>query len=294
MCRTTHRVRDRRRAATGAARATASSASVRNASARGLAGAFAAVLVASALVASSLVASAADRPACARGTLYLTIDTGNMRFAEEIAATLQQHDVRATFFLANEKTFRGDHALDASWAPYWQARVREGHAFGSHTWRHGKFQRDVDGAVVYAPQFGENAGRSERMDAKALCRELVRVDDAFDAATGRHLDRLWRAPGGRTTPNALRFAAQCGFRHVHWSPAGFLGDELPSDRYPNDALVAQALANLRDGDVLMMHLGIWSRREPFAPALGPLLAGLGERGFCFATLAPGGDGGTRG
>ena len=26
-----------------------------------------------------------------------------------------------------------------------------------------------------------------------------------------------------------------------WSPAGFLGDELPSDKYPNDKLLAQAL-----------------------------------------------------
>ena len=41
------------------------------------------------------------------GTVYLTIDTGHMEPAEEIAAILKKHDVKATFFLANEKTKRG-------------------------------------------------------------------------------------------------------------------------------------------------------------------------------------------
>ena len=74
---------------------------------------------------------------------------------------------------------------------------------------------------------------------------------------------------------------------MHWADAGFLGDELPSDKYPNDMLLARALKNLRDGDIMMMHLGIWSRKEPFAPMLDPLLAGLKQKGFCFATLAQG-------
>jgi hypothetical protein len=34
----------------------------------------------------------------------------------------------------------------------------------------------------------------------------------------------------------------------------------------------------------MAHLGIWSRKDPFAPMLDPLIAGLKARGFCFARL----------
>ncbi|MBS1236624.1 MAG: hypothetical protein H6R46_1419 [Proteobacteria bacterium] len=34
-----------------------------------------------------------------------------------------------------------------------------------------------------------------------------------------------------------------------------------------------------------MHLGIWSRREPLAPVLAPLIQGLKARGYCFAPLA---------
>jgi peptidoglycan/xylan/chitin deacetylase (PgdA/CDA1 family) len=219
-----------------------------------------------------------------RGHVYLTLDTGNMRHAEEIAAILRRHDVRATFFLANERTPRGDHSLDPSWAAYWKARADEGHAFGSHTWRHGRFVGDAPAGVRYRPQFGEQAGQTITLTPAAVCEELRRVDGTFAAYAGRGLDPLWRAPGGHVTAKALAGARDCGYAHVRWADAGFLGDELPSDRYPNRALLERALRDIRDGDVLMAHLGIWSRQEPFAPMLDPLIAGLKQRGLCFRTL----------
>jgi peptidoglycan/xylan/chitin deacetylase (PgdA/CDA1 family) len=239
-----------------------------------------------AAIAAILVHAAPEASASAcKGTLYLTLDTGSMSQAENIAAILARHDVKATFFLANEKTTRGDHALDPAWRDYWRARATEGHAFGTHTWHHGYFRGDSDGGRVrYVYD-----GKTHLLDAREVCDELKRVDARFRELTGRPLDPLWRAPGGRTTPNAVAAAAACGYRHVHWADAGFLGDELPSDKYPNDALLARALRNLRDGDVMMMHLGIWSRKDPFAPMLDPLLAGLKARGFCFSTLGQGGD-----
>lgn len=232
------------------------------------------------------VAAQAALAAPCTGTLHLTLDTGNMAYAEAIAATLRKHDVRATFFLANEKTTRGDHALDASWGAYWTERVREGHTFGSHTWRHGKAVVDLsNGAIRYRPEFP--AGPPEVLTPEQYCAEIKRVDTAFRALTGRALDPIWRAPGGRTTPNALAAAKACGYAHVRWSPAGFLGDELPSDRFPNRDLVERTIANVRDGDILLMHLGIWSRKDPYAPMLDELLARLKERGFCFATISVG-------
>ena len=71
---------------------------------------------------------------------------------------------------------------------------------------------------------------------------------------------------------------------MRWAEAGFLGDELPSEKYPNRELLARALRDIRDGDVLMAHLGIWSRKDPYAPMLEPLITGLKERGLCFRTL----------
>jgi peptidoglycan/xylan/chitin deacetylase (PgdA/CDA1 family) len=46
------------------------------------------------------------------------------------------------------------------------------------------------------------------------------------------------------------------------------------------------LRDVRSGDILLAHLGIWSRQDAWAPAvLEPLLQGLKQRGYCFATLA---------
>lgn len=216
--------------------------------------------------------------------VYLTLDTGGMQSAELIADILKKHDVKATFFLANEKTFRGDYALDASWSSYWQARAQEGHAFGTHTWRHGRILKSEDAGVRYRPEFGESAGRVVSLSASEFCSELSRVNDQFKALTNRPLDAIWRAPGGHTTPAALSAANHCGYAHVHWSPAGFLGDELSSETHSNRHLLNKALASIRPGDVLMAHLGIWSRKEAFAPMLDPLISGLKQKGFCFKTI----------
>lgn len=51
------------------------------------------------------------------------------------------------------------------------------------------------------------------------------------------------------------------------------------------ALLRKALRDVRSGDILLAHLGIWSRKDPWAPAvLEPLIVGLKEQGFCFRTL----------
>jgi peptidoglycan/xylan/chitin deacetylase (PgdA/CDA1 family) len=227
-------------------------------------------------------APALTAPAC-QGTLYLTLFTSNMSQAENVAGILARLDVKATFFLANEKTVRGDYSLDPGWGEYWRARVAEGHAFGSHTWDHGSFRGDVEGGRVRYVR----GGKTSVLDADGVCAELKRVDTRFRELTGRALDPVWSAPGGHATANALAAARRCGFEHVRWTAAGVLGDELPSDKYPNELLLQRALKNLRDGDVMMMHLGIQSRQEPLAPMLDPLLAGLKARGFCFATIAKG-------
>jgi peptidoglycan/xylan/chitin deacetylase (PgdA/CDA1 family) len=238
------------------------------------------------LLAASSAAAQAAAPAACRGTIYLSFDTGSQSQADFIAATLNRHHIKATFFLANEKTVRGDWSLDPSWAGYWKARVAEGHAFGSHTFDHVYWQRDAaNGKIVVKPQFGAHAGRVETWTAGQYCDELRRVDQRFLELTGRHLDPLFRAPGGHTSPNVLAAAKSCGYAHAGWAKAGFSGDETSSEAFPNAVLLKRALDGLKDGDIFMAHMGIWSRKDPWAPAdLEPLIAGLQQKGFCFATL----------
>ena len=238
-----------------------------------------------ALLAAVLTPAVSAAPAC-NGTLYLTFDTGSQSQAKLVADTLRRHQAKATFFLANEKTVHGDHSLDPSWAAYWKMLRDEGHAFGSHTFDHVYALRDLDqGRIEVRPQFGPQAGRKVAWTAAEYCSELRRVDQRFREMTGVALDPFWRAPGGKLTPAALAAGQACGYSHVGWSPAGFSGDELSSKRVSNAALLKRALDNLRDGDIFVAHLGIWSRKDPWAPAvLEPLMSGLKQKGFCFATL----------
>jgi peptidoglycan/xylan/chitin deacetylase (PgdA/CDA1 family) len=228
----------------------------------------------------------APQPAACQGTIYLTFDTGSQSQANYIAQTLARHHIKATFFLANEKTINGDYTLDPAWAPYWKSLVAQGHAFGTHTFDHVYVQRDLpDGRIEVKPQFGAQAGHKQIWTAAQYCSELNRVATRFKQLTGAELDPLWRAPGGKLTPQLLAAGRACGYSHVAWAEAGFSGDELPSDKWPNAMLLQRALRKLKDGDIVMAHLGIWSRKDPWAPAvLEPLISGLEQKGFCFATL----------
>ncbi len=217
--------------------------------------------------------------------VYLSFDTGHMGIAPLVAEVLRKHAVRVTFFLANERTQAGGSSLDDTWAPWWRERAAEGHAFGSHTWDHDVWQADLPGAWRMRPTAGPAAGRPRVLDAAGYCSELARPAQRFAQMTGQAMGAIFRAPGGKTSPALLQAAAACGWTHVPWSPAGFLGDELPSDRYPNAQLLARALRDVRPGDILLAHLGIWSRQDAWAPAvLEPLITGLKARGLCFATL----------
>lgn len=246
--------------------------------AKGLGGALLALAVA--------VAAAAEPQPCDK-PLYLTFDTGHMAVAPLVAEVLARQQVRVTFFAANERTKTGDGSLGSEWAGWWRARAAEGHEFASHTWDHVYWRGDVAGdpqRFRVRPSAGPDQGRELTWSAQQYCQEIERAARRLQEITGKAPLPLFRAPGGKTSPRLLAAAQGCGFRHVGWSPAGFLGDELP-DTVSNQSLLAKALRDVRSGDILLAHLGIWSRRDAWAPAvLEPLLAGLKEKGFCFRTL----------
>jgi peptidoglycan/xylan/chitin deacetylase (PgdA/CDA1 family) len=142
-----------------------------------------------------------------------------------------------------------------------------------------------------APQFrmqptaGASVGKRMTLSGAQYCAQIKQSADRLQVLTQQPALPLFRAPGGKTSATLLAVARSCGYAHVAWADAGFLGDELPSDKYSNQALLKKALRDVRSGDILVAHLGIWSRKEPWAPAvLEPLIVGLQAKGFCFETL----------
>ena len=242
-----------------------------------------------AVLATALCSAAWSQSDCKK-PVYLTLDTGHMEVAPFIADTLLKHQVKVTFFAANELTKTGDGTLGAHWAPWWRERGLEGHSFASHTFDHVYWRADLasdtQGAqFLVQPSAGSQAGKKMHFSAAQYCAQLKASATRLSALTGQPTLPLFRAPGGKTSPALLAAARACGFAHVGWAEAGFLGDELPSEKFSNQALLAKALRDIRSGDILMAHLGIWSRKDAWAPAvLEPLIVGLKERGFCFATL----------
>lgn len=245
--------------------------------------------IASFLIAVSAVAISTAATNDCKKPLYLTFDTGHMEIAPTVADVLQRQQVHVTFFAAQEATKQGDGSLGDHWAPWWRARGAEGHAFASHTWDHVYWRADMGSAqsprFLVRPSAGARSGQEFVMEAADYCAEIARSSQRLQELTGQKPLPLFRAPGGKTSAQLLQAARACGYAHVGWAPAGFLGDELPSDRYSNTMLLRQALERIRSGDILLAHLGIWSRKDPWAPAvLEPLIVGLKERGFCFRTL----------
>ncbi|PLC03252.1 peptidase A8 [Variovorax sp. RO1] len=248
----------------------------------GVACAVAALACATVPAAGAQEAAACDKP------VYLTLDTGHMGVAPLVADVLKRQDVRVTFFAAAERTQTDGDSLDDHWAPWWKARAAEGHEFGSHTYDHAYWRGDVKGtppSFRIKPSAGPQTGKESVWSAAQYCADIRKSSDRLAAITGKKPLPLYRAPGGKTSPALLAAAKDCGYAHVGWSPAGFLGDELPSETFPNPKLLAQALGGIRPGDILLAHLGIWSRKDPWAPAnLEPLIVGLKAKGFCFRTL----------
>ncbi|MES2247852.1 MAG: polysaccharide deacetylase family protein [Pseudomonadota bacterium] len=245
-------------------------------------------LAVAALACATVPAAGAQEAAACDKPVYLTLDTGHMGIAPLVADVLKRQDVRVTFFAAAERTQTDGDSLDDHWAPWWKARAAEGHEFGSHTYDHAYWRGDVKGtppSFRIKPSAGPQTGKESVWSAAQYCADIRKSSDRLAAITGKKPLPLYRAPGGKTSPALLAAAKDCGYAHVGWSPAGFLGDELPSESFSNQKLLAQALAGIRPGDILLAHLGIWSRKDPWAPAnLEPLIVGLKAKGFCFRTL----------
>lgn len=246
-------------------------------------------LLASLCIAAHAGGPSAQAPKDCEKPVYLTFDTGHMGVADLVADVLRRHQVRVTFFAANEATQQGDGSLGKDWAPWWKARAQEGHRFASHTWDHAYWRADAGTPAAPAfrvrPSQGERKEQTFTMTAAQYCAQIRQSEDWLQQTTGQMPLPLWRAPGGKTSPQLLAAAEACGYKQVGWSAAGFLGDELSSEKFSNAQLLKQALERIRSGDVLLAHLGIWSRKDPWAPAvLEPLITGLQAKGFCFRTL----------
>ena len=157
----------------------------------------------------------------------------------QVAEVLARQQVKATFFLANERTQAVGNrpqgsTLDEHWAGWWKQLAAQGHDFGSHTWDHVVWQADRPAGMSIKPTAGERSGERMVMPDAAYCEQLQRPATRFEQMTGQRMRAIFRAPGGRTSPHLLAVA----------KPAGVLAHPARSEQ---SGTVANAVAR-RYGD----------------------------------------------
>lgn len=242
------------------------------------------------ILALSLLACAQLAQAC-KADIFLTFDTGSHDQAASIAQLLRTENIKATFFLANEKTVFGYTSLSDETRSFWQGLVRDGHAFASHTYNHTYLAKGAK-SLRMKPQFGADAGKESEWSAAQLCDEINLASARFKTLTGASMLTLWRAPGGRVNDASLAAARACGWQHTGWSPEGFIGEELNSKNFSDERLLANGYKRIYQAAfiekkpvVTMAHLGVFSRKTPWAQmVLAPMIKRLKADGACFKTL----------
>jgi peptidoglycan/xylan/chitin deacetylase (PgdA/CDA1 family) len=169
-----------------------------------------------------VVKRAPGRPAA----VALTFDDGPSAWTAQIAAALEAHDCRGTFFLLGEAVEREPEAV--------AALVRAGHEIGNHLWSHAD---------------PEHQSRAE------LRGEIERTAAAIGAAAGAAPPRLVRPPYCGAPREVARAAGrEAGTLVVLRSvdPADWSTDRP-------EEIVERVLSQVGPGDIVCLHDGVAPR-----------------------------------
>jgi peptidoglycan/xylan/chitin deacetylase (PgdA/CDA1 family) len=182
----------------------------------------------------------------------LTFDDGPSADTERVLDTLDQYDIRATFFMVGRQIERFPHAA---------RRVAEcGHEIGNHSYSH--------------PIYLYRSARETR-------RQLERTQRIITEVTGIRA-RLARPPCGVRTPAYFRAARALELQTVQWTVAGFDWKERSPDQ-----IAHSALRDANAGSIILLHDGNSDNRREQKATVGALpliIKGLNEIGLHVAPL----------
>lgn len=172
----------------------------------------------------------------------LTFDDGPSAYTSQILATLRRRNVKAAFFVVGDEVKSYPAAL--------QQAVREGHDIGNHTEQH------------------------KAMGTLPTRQQRVQLDDAMlqiRALGGAPPLRLFRPPYGSFNDATLRLLRRRHMLMALWS--------IDTEDYrglPAEAIAQNALADVKPGDIILMHDG-GGNRTGTVEALPRILRGLKRR-----------------
>jgi peptidoglycan-N-acetylglucosamine deacetylase len=178
----------------------------------------------------------------------LTFDDGPSGYTPAFLSILRSEGVHATFFQIGQQV-GGQSTIE-------KAILDQGSALADHSWSHpdlsrgGAFARD----------------------------QLSRTKSAITSASGGYVPCLYRPPYGATSSALVSVGDSLGMKSVLWD-VDTNDWQLPG----TSAIVSRVLNGVRPGSIVLMHDGGGNRSQGQA-ALRPIIRGLKERGYRFATV----------
>jgi peptidoglycan/xylan/chitin deacetylase (PgdA/CDA1 family) len=213
----------------------------------------------------------------------LTFDGGSdAGESARILDVLEQSGVTATFFLTGDYIRHNPDLV--------RRIAAAGHEVGNHTWSHPHLT---------------TWNRTRRhdtlpgLDRTFVRQELDRTARAYEAATGRLMTALWRAPFGEVNDELLHWAATEGWSHVGWTRDDVGGRhtldsldwvaERSSRNYLTSEQIAARILSFGaggaglSGGIVLMHL-CTSRKDPGVTRLAELIGALRGNGYSLVTV----------
>lgn len=182
----------------------------------------------------------------------LTFDDGpTAGHTEEVLDILEQHDVRATFFVTGAEVEENPDET--------QAIVEAGHELGNHSHSHPR--------MVFRRY--------------ATIRDEVERTDAAIRATGYGGPLHFRPPYAKKLFGLPWYLSATGRKTIMWDVEPESWPEVAADV---ETFVAHVLRETRAGSIILMHV-MYDSRDVSRRALPGIIEGLRERGFGFVTVS---------
>ena len=162
--------------------------------------------------------------------------------AEEIRSILNQHEVKATFFMVGDWMRKYPELV--------KKLAEDGHDMANHSNKH--------------PHVCQ-------MDKEAIKKDLMAAHNEIKNLTGQECN-LYRPPYGEYNNTVLQAAKECGYHTIQWDV-----DSLDWKGYDAHTLVKKVVEHkhLGNGSIILLHNGA----KHTAKALPKIIEGLKEKGF---------------
>ena len=182
--------------------------------------------------------------------VYLTFDAGYENGnVSKILDVLREQGVRGAFFILGNLIERNPEVV--------KRMADEGHLVCNHTYTH----KNITG-----------------LSAEQIIGELTRLEDAYQALTGKQMAAYFRPPEGTFDQKSLKVIADRGYKTVFWSFA--YADWDNQKQMPPKEASKKIMDHVHNGEIMLLH----PTSATNAAILGDVICQFKAMGYRFGSL----------